>query len=729
MTSIRFAEGSRPAREELNPALEPRYPRHSSSGRQRSSARLVYRTGEVTLTPQSPDRSSRSRALVLSSLFSLLCAGLVACQQPLFHATSESERLRDWFETQYEQELQQSPMALTRFGLRDRYGEIDDFSEVGEERRLQRRARSVEELRTSFDYDTLDDEAKVSYDIWVYQYEASRRLAPFRRNAYVFTQMNGVHAHLPNFLINLHRVEDEGDMRAYISRIGGISRALGQLLERAKLGAVDGVRPPRFAHEAVIAESKKLLTGRPFTGVGQQAAKGDVDSPIWADAQSKIAALLAAQEIDAATADELRGAAEDALLQFLEPAYSRLIAWTESDLPLADAEARGVGSQQDGKAYYDARLADATTTSLSAEEIHDIGLREVERIRAEMDALKQRVGFEGRLSDFFEFVKSDPRFLYPNDDAGRQAYLDDSTALLARIHEQLPEFFGRLPRAKLIVKRVESFQRTGRCATALHPWDAGWNASGCLLRTSLGYERDAEERDGGRRLSRRQPGPSPANLDRAGAERPADVSNARLLYGLRRRLGVVRRVPRQGNGRLPKRLCRFRTNADRNVARDSARRRHRNPLEGLERRTGRCVLHGKLGALGPPDSRRSSALLRVARPGDFLQDRDAPDPRDAREGRGGVRRTGSTSAASTTRSSAEAPSPSRSSNDACKTGSTTCSPSPSTSRGRPPPATQRNEYLAPLGRGIFWSSGRVQSRSSRVLEPSAYSQISWSPSR
>ena len=73
----------------------------------------------------------------------------------------------------------------------------------------------------NFDYEALTDDARISYDIWVYQYEAARAIRPFRRHKYIFTQMAGVHARLPSFLINQHRVEDASDMRAYIARISG----------------------------------------------------------------------------------------------------------------------------------------------------------------------------------------------------------------------------------------------------------------------------------------------------------------------------------------------------------------------------------------------------------------------------------------------------------------------------------------------------------------------------
>ncbi len=402
----------------------------------------------------------------------LLSSQLFACQQPpvtgadrdpshgqpttpaptLSSDGSQTERLNQWLDARYEEKLSRSPMTKTMIGRKEQYDQIDEYSEEAADEQLKWLASSVDDLEADFNYDTLPADAKVSYDIWVYQYEAARAIAPFRRSEYVFTQMAGVHAHFPTFLINFHRVDNESDMRAYIARIGGISRAIGQLLERAQLAASEGVRPPRFAYEAVIQESKNLLEGAPFKPESKQ------DAPLWSNAQSKIAALVEAEEIDSSIAAELRASARRALQDNFGPAYRNLIAWLQSDIANAERDPRGVGALRDGKAFYNAKLAQATTTKLSAEEIHSIGLGEVSRIRGEMEALKAETGFEGTLRDFFTFVKTDPQFVYSNDADGRQGYLDDSRAYLQHIHSKLPDFFGLLPETDLIVKRVESFR-------------------------------------------------------------------------------------------------------------------------------------------------------------------------------------------------------------------------------------------------------------------------------
>lgn len=375
---------------------------------------------------------------------------------------AETDRLNRWFASKYEEELAFSPIMLSFLGRKDMNDQLDDMSEQAEEKQLAWRQASVAEMEAQFSYALLSDEAKISYDIWKYQYEQARDGAPFRRNHYVFEQMNGPQSFLPTFLINFHRVDSEADMLAYIARVVAAERALGQLLERAQAAAAQNIRPPRFAYEGVLEQSRKVISGAPF-GKGNDAA-------LWADMQAEIAALQERGLITPARAGELRAQSRTALLKHLKPAYEKLIAWARSDMAQALVNPSGVGSTQtNGQAYYTYRLAQQTTTRLSADQIHETGLREVARIRAEMSALKDKVGFDGDLDAFFRSVGADPRFRFPNTDAGRQAYLDAATAAISNIKKALPNYFGLLPKADLVVKRVEPFREQPGAAQHYYP--------------------------------------------------------------------------------------------------------------------------------------------------------------------------------------------------------------------------------------------------------------------
>ena len=377
-------------------------------------------------------------------------------------ATSEDARLNAWFERKYEEELQFSPIQMTFLGRKDRYSEIDDMSREAADRQLAWREAAVEEMRSSFDYDALSDAAKLSYDLYEYQLAAAQAAHPFADHGYPFEQMGGMQSQMPTFMINFHKVEEESDYTAYIARLRQVPRAFGQLMDQVKRSAELGIRPPRFAHEGVIDQGTKVVTGAPFTD-------GD-DSALWADAQAKADALVKAGKIDEARATELKAEARAALVEAVKPAYDGVINWFKADMANAAVNPTGVGKRHpNGAAYYAQRLKASTTTDLTPDQVHQIGLDEVARIRGEMEALKDRVGFEGDLQAFFKFIATDPQFKYPNTDAGRQAYIDDATKAIETIKKQLPNYFGLLPKADLVVKRVEPFREVDGAAQHYYP--------------------------------------------------------------------------------------------------------------------------------------------------------------------------------------------------------------------------------------------------------------------
>jgi uncharacterized protein (DUF885 family) len=362
----------------------------------------------------------------------------------------EAARLNEWLDARYEEQLDFSPIEKTRLGRKDDYDRIDDFSEAGRATELNWLRQTVRDLTREFDRAALTAEAQTSYDLWIYDVERAERAWPFRRRGYVFHQMDTMHTQLPQVLINFHRVAEEADMAAYIARIGEIGRAIGQLVDRAKIAAAEGVHAPRFAYDAVLMQARALLTGAPFGGAGE--------SPLKADANTKIEALVSHGKVTATRAAELRAAVDAALLRRFEPAYEALIKWVDSDLPNTDAVATGVWKLPDGPAFYSELLAAMTTTAMTADEIHELGLAEVARIQAEMEAIKRQVGFAGTLQEFFTALRSDPKFRFPNTDEGREGYLQASRDFYVGIEARLGEFFGLRPKGGLVVKRVEAFR-------------------------------------------------------------------------------------------------------------------------------------------------------------------------------------------------------------------------------------------------------------------------------
>jgi uncharacterized protein (DUF885 family) len=380
---------------------------------------------------------------------------LAACGNPAPAAPTAEEiakasaDINAWFDVEYEEELQMSPIGLTFQGRKDQYDKIDDYSEAAIDRKLEWRRASVAEMKEKFDPAKLDEEARTSFDIWALSLDMEEKAAKFRRSPYIFVK-DGPHVFLPQFVMQFHEVSEKSDLDAYVARIGEVGRAIDQSLEQAKLAAAEGNRAPRFAYDETVTQSTNVITGAPF-GDGP-------DSPIWADLKSELKKLQDGGKITADEAKAIETAAKAALIDKLKPAYERVIAWLKADRPNTSEQAQGAAALKDGVAFYDNALAQQTTVTMTAAEIHDLGLAEVKRIHGEMEKIKEQVGFKGTLLEFFDFMRTSPQFQLSNDDAGRAQYIKMSEDYLAAMTAKLPEYFGILPKAQLVVKRVEAFR-------------------------------------------------------------------------------------------------------------------------------------------------------------------------------------------------------------------------------------------------------------------------------
>lgn len=408
------------------------------------------------------------RFIAARPLSTLICVLVLGACSPASNTTDQSPSaphptLTQWLDQQYEQELQFSPVELTFLGRKDRNNELDAFTYEAFAKQLAWKKASVEDMKQRFDVSALTPDERLSYDLWIYQLEKMQASEPFFYDGLVFDQMNGIQSFVPTFLINFHRVETAEDMSAYIQRIEAVAPRMQEAIDNATKGLAKGVISHTFALEGVIRQARKVITGQPFD------ANSETDSDLWADIKNEISALQDAGTIDAQTAEKLTADAKVALLGNFLPAYENIIQWAENAGDRAPEQVSGIGEQPNGPAFYKYRLRDQTTTDLTADEIHQIGLEEVARLRSEMEQIKDKVGFEGDLQAFFNHIRDGKWNYYPDTDEGRQAYIDDATAAIEGIKSELPNYFGLLPQADLIVKRVEPFRERDGAAQHYYP--------------------------------------------------------------------------------------------------------------------------------------------------------------------------------------------------------------------------------------------------------------------
>ncbi|MCH8538198.1 MAG: DUF885 domain-containing protein [Alkalimonas sp.] len=357
---------------------------------------------------------------------------------------SESERANALFEQIFDEEVATNPVRQTQLGFKTNYGLWQDLSDERYQQDLQLAKQHLAQLET-INTDKLEPQVLLSYQLMKQRLEHKLENDRWRLYSYPVNQMRGIHTQVPVTLLNQHRIDNESDAKAYISRLNRVPTLFEQLQHQLEQRAELGIIVPKFVFPYVIQDSQNVITGAPFDD-------GE-DSILWADFKRKVAAL----SLTEAEQQLLLNEAELALLSSVQPAYQQLIDYLQQLEQRAGTD-DGVWRLPNGKAFYQHALNRMTTTDLTAEQIHQIGLDDVDRIHQEMSQIMQQVEFEGSLQDFFAFMRSDPQFYYPDTEQGRADYLADATALIDHMRTRLDELFLVKPKAEMEVRAVEPFR-------------------------------------------------------------------------------------------------------------------------------------------------------------------------------------------------------------------------------------------------------------------------------
>jgi len=363
---------------------------------------------------------------------------------------AESSKANAFFDRVFDEDVARSPIFMAQLGLKKDNDKWDDLSDAHALEDLALNVRHLEELKRTINFDLLDEQAKVSYRMYVGDVERAIEGWRWRFHNYPLNQMSGLHSEAPALLINFHQIDNTDDARAYIARLRGMGHLLDQLIEGVKVRADKKIVPPKFVFPLVIDSAREVITGEPFDQSGRRCA-------LLEDFETKVGAL---KEVDTATKKQLAADARAALRDAVKPAYEKLIAVLQEQEKSATTD-DGVWKFPDGLEYYAFALRRSTTTRMTAEEIHQLGLREVARIHHDMEAIMAKVGFKGDLKAFFKFIKEDPQFYYPTTPEGKAAYMKRANQIIDDVRARLDEFFITKPKAPLLVKPVEPFREQG----------------------------------------------------------------------------------------------------------------------------------------------------------------------------------------------------------------------------------------------------------------------------
>ncbi len=399
--------------------------------------------------------------LVVSVATALLsaCSQQSALQQgPLQHNNSQQEvaglsaekvsasskQANQLFDTIFKAGVNRNPITQTYLGIKTDYDKWHDLSPENAEKELAIAKESLALLQ-SIDVNTLDAQTKISHSLYVQNFENQIADYQWRFHNYPVNQMYGTHSQIPAFLINQHSISSIKEAQDYISRVQGAQKLLEQLVIQLKLREDKGIIAPTFVYEHVIRDSKNILIGAPFDN--------KANSTIFADFTRKVNKLdVSEQEKATLIAD-----AKASLINNLKPGYEALITYLTA-LEKKSDNRDGVWKLPNGKAFYNNALKRTTTTDLTSNQIHKLGLSEVDRIHNEMRLIMKKVNFDGNLNDFFNFMRTDKQFYYPATAEGKQQYLDKAVAVIDDMEGRLDSLFLTKPKAALKVKAVEAFR-------------------------------------------------------------------------------------------------------------------------------------------------------------------------------------------------------------------------------------------------------------------------------
>ena len=377
-------------------------------------------------------------------------AALGALGTPALAAASgDAARLDAFFEEEFQRYLARTPEEKTYLGIADAaaYGRWNDISELFLEATYRLRMASLDALRREFDPKALPEAARLNYRLYEYELQRDIEGHRWRRHFYPVEHFNGRHSDLPAFLINFHTVKSVEDYQAWLSRVRAMPAAVDQLIERAEDSARAGIIAPKFSLAKSLANVRGAIKGAPFEEGASQ------DSDLMADIRRKVAGL----KLPEAEAARLTAEATTALKEGFGPAYAKLAQYLETLEARATTD-DGVWKLPDGEAFYRYCLKRHTTLDLSPDEIHARGLKQVARIHADMRAIMKKVGFQGDLQAFFQHLRTDPKFYFPDTPEGHAAYIAEARRVLEEVDAKMDTQFITKHKAKVVVQRFETYR-------------------------------------------------------------------------------------------------------------------------------------------------------------------------------------------------------------------------------------------------------------------------------
>lgn len=355
-----------------------------------------------------------------------------------------SRQLKKLFAEYWDDELRAAPLDAT-FNGDHRYDDrLADLSDAAHEARLKR-DRDHRHALEKIDPAKLSADERIDREVLIFNLDDRLEGERFRGRLIPISQQDGIHLQFAQS-VNFHPSATVGDLENYVRRLQAFPRAIDQTIALMRQGMAEKRMPPRITMAKVVPQLRDLAPAKPEA------------SPLWGIVDK----LKEWPEADRNHATE---AVRQAIADQVTPAYAKLAAFVETEYLPACRASVGLWDSPEGDVHYAYRARSFTTTSLSPEQIHEIGLAEMARIREAMEAIRKKVEFQGDLKAFFEHLKADPKLKNQSETEILTRY----RAIFEAIDAKLPELFGHLPRTDYGIRPIEAYRAKAAAAGYYYP--------------------------------------------------------------------------------------------------------------------------------------------------------------------------------------------------------------------------------------------------------------------
>ena len=358
------------------------------------------------------------------------------------------------FQQYYQYQIDSSPVLRSTLAIPGQF-EWDDISALAQQEYIEKIQQFRQQL-IELEQGALSAENRLSYELLLHHIEQVLLFTPFEHHSYALSQMGGWHTRIPNILINYQNINDIQQAHDYIERIKGVRHLFRELINRLEEAEAAGIMAPQFVYPYVIEAAQNVIKGVPFNDQGT--------SPIWQDFNKKISAL----NLFASSDKVLLKKAKRAMKKSLLPAYKDLIKFLQKQALRAPKQQAAKDLPQ-GDEYYQLLLQSHTTTDLNAEQIHQLGLKEVTRIQDKIRLLIKPLGYpaadvenidikELDLKTFFTWME-DSAERFEQDPQGEKDFVAYQRDKVAAMSMRLHQSFSQLPKTPIVVRPVAKYRQ------------------------------------------------------------------------------------------------------------------------------------------------------------------------------------------------------------------------------------------------------------------------------